>query len=389
MSALDRILRVVALDAGASLRDLCRAAELDPAVDLIGADLTAIDCSGEDLRGFVFDRTNLSHAKLRGADLEHVSFQFADLRWADLTGARTSGADFAGALLAGAVGIAPSLAHKEPLKKLRPPADHVVTVIKASEGRPSLALVADHAPIVSLRGQPVVLDFVLAALLQVETRVLNQAVRRNRDRFPPNWVFEVSEGEFDDLKSRGVISSPTRGGRRSAPLVFTEHGVVLAASVLTSDRARLLMQFVIEIFVNARRAGVSGAALQASPSPVATGFSHRLQKVIERLSGTVLEDKDLSKTYSEAKAVLRSSIDHIRDRLLKAGLENEKGRAEAAKLLAEAEAIKATADKKAAEAEHLKLATLAKKLQLVLSAEAAVSRGEVDELIGVLEKICR
>jgi hypothetical protein len=88
-----------------------------------------------------------------------------------------------------------------------------------------------------IRDQRVMLDSDLAAIYQVETRVLNQAVSRNIARFPKDFVFRLTEDEFDSLISQSVTSKVGRGGRRKLPYVFTEHGAVMLASVLNSPTA--------------------------------------------------------------------------------------------------------------------------------------------------------
>lgn len=92
--------------------------------------------------------------------------------------------------------------------------------------------------IYEVRGVRVMLDFDLAALYQVETRVLKQAVRRNLDRFPEDFMFEVTEYEYNSLiislRSQFVISND-RGGRRYMPYAFTEHGTIMLASLLRSE----------------------------------------------------------------------------------------------------------------------------------------------------------
>ncbi len=87
-----------------------------------------------------------------------------------------------------------------------------------------------------LRGERVLLDADLAALYEVETRVLVQAVKRNRDRFPADFMFQLSEAERTGSKSQTVISS-SWGGRRSAPYAFTELSVAMLSSVLSGERA--------------------------------------------------------------------------------------------------------------------------------------------------------
>src|ERR1044071_8669487 len=91
-------------------------------------------------------------------------------------------------------------------------------------------------PVLLVRSQNVILDFNLAELYEVETRALKQAVRRNADRFPADFMFELSTGEVDTLVSQNVI--PTRGQLGGAvPMAFTEQGVAMLSSVLRSRRA--------------------------------------------------------------------------------------------------------------------------------------------------------
>ena len=82
-----------------------------------------------------------------------------------------------------------------------------------------------------IREQKVMLDSDLAALYGVETRTLVQALKRNRDRFPVDFVFQLDQGEYDALRSQIVISKKGRGGRRYLPYAFTEHGAVMFTSV--------------------------------------------------------------------------------------------------------------------------------------------------------------
>ncbi|KKW32338.1 MAG: KilA-N, DNA-binding domain protein [Candidatus Uhrbacteria bacterium GW2011_GWA2_52_8d] len=87
------------------------------------------------------------------------------------------------------------------------------------------------------RGKNVMIDRDLATLYGVETRVLNQAVRRNVQRFPEDFMFQLTDQESQNLRSQIVISSLEYGGRRYSPYVFTEQGVAMLSSVLKSDRA--------------------------------------------------------------------------------------------------------------------------------------------------------
>ncbi|PYJ67811.1 MAG: hypothetical protein DME76_14370 [Verrucomicrobia bacterium] len=92
--------------------------------------------------------------------------------------------------------------------------------------------------ICTVRNQRVVLDSDLALLYGVETRVFNQAVRRNRHRFPSDFAFQLTRGEWHSLRSQIVILKGARGRHRKyLPSVFTEHGAIMAAMILNSERA--------------------------------------------------------------------------------------------------------------------------------------------------------
>jgi len=110
----------------------------------------------------------------------------------------------------------------------------------------------EHA-IFLIRGQKVLLDRDLAELYGVETKILKQAVRRNIDRFPPDFMFELTNQEFSDLRSQFVTSSSTQwGGARYRPMAFTEQGVAMLSSVLRSKRAIEVNIAIMRAFVKLR-----------------------------------------------------------------------------------------------------------------------------------------
>jgi ORF6N domain-containing protein len=106
-----------------------------------------------------------------------------------------------------------------------------------------------------IRGLKVLLDADLAALYQVETKVFNQAVRRNQERFPDDFMFQLTPKEDEALRSQIVTSNqPTgRGGRRYRPYAFTEQGVAMLSSVLTSKRAIEVNIAIMRTFVRLRQ----------------------------------------------------------------------------------------------------------------------------------------
>ena len=103
-----------------------------------------------------------------------------------------------------------------------------------------------------IRGKKVMIERDLAELYGVETRVLNQAVRRNPKRFPEDFMFMMSPEEFTNWKSQIVISNKEKMGLRKPPLVFTEQGVAMLSSVLNSDTAILVNIQIIRVFAKMR-----------------------------------------------------------------------------------------------------------------------------------------
>lgn len=114
-----------------------------------------------------------------------------------------------------------------------------------------------------VRGQRVMLDSDLAAVYGVTTAALNQAVKRNPRRFVADFAFQVNAEEFSTLISQNVIAKAGRGGRRTLPWVFTEHGAIMLASVLKSDRAVEMSVYVVRAFIRIRELLMSNRELAA------------------------------------------------------------------------------------------------------------------------------
>ena len=135
--------------------------------------------------------------------------------------------------------------------------------------------------ILLIRTQKVMLDADLAALYGVETRVLVQAVKRNRDRFPPDFMFQLTKPEFDKLRSQVVTS--TWGGRRYPPYAFTEQGVSMLSSVLRSKRAVLTNIEIMRAFVALRRMLESHVELARKLSDLEKKYDPRFKMVFDAI----------------------------------------------------------------------------------------------------------
>ena len=104
-----------------------------------------------------------------------------------------------------------------------------------------------------IRGHKVMLDSDLAELYGVPTFRFNEAVKRSLGRFPDDFMFQLTADEFSALISQNAMSKPGRGGRRTFPYAFTEHGAIMAANILRSERATQMSIFVVRAFVRMRR----------------------------------------------------------------------------------------------------------------------------------------
>jgi hypothetical protein len=118
-----------------------------------------------------------------------------------------------------------------------------------------------ESKILHIRGQKVMLDTDLADLYGVETKSLNRAIKRNIERFPTDFMFQLTSDEFANLKYQSGTSS--WGGRRTVPFAFTEHGAIMAASVLNSQRAIEISVHVVRAFVHLRDLVSSNKELSA------------------------------------------------------------------------------------------------------------------------------
>jgi len=137
---------------------------------------------------------------------------------------------------------------------------HDVTKMKTRTGAMLLKMpkravapsIAVESHILFLRHQRVILDADIAKLYGVPVKRLNEQVKRNQERFPSDFMFQLTAKEHDGLRSQIATSNKNRGGRRYRPYVFTEHGAIMAASVLNSPRAIQMSVFVVRAFIRLR-----------------------------------------------------------------------------------------------------------------------------------------
>lgn len=135
--------------------------------------------------------------------------------------------------------------------------------------------------ILLIRGQRVILDSDLAELYGVETRRLNEQVRRNLNRFPGDFMFQLTREEFKNLKSQ--IATSSWGGRRKPPLAFTEHGALMAASVLNSPVAIQVSVQVVRSFVRLREMLATNRELARKLASLEKKYDHQFKVVFDAI----------------------------------------------------------------------------------------------------------
>ena len=134
-----------------------------------------------------------------------------------------------------------------------------------------------------VRGQKVMLDADLAELYQVETKALNRAVKRNGDRFPKDFMFQLKEDEAESLRYQIGTSKQGRGGRRYRPYAFTEQGVAMLSSVLSSDRAVLVNVEIMRAFVKLRRMLASNVELSRRFDDLESKYDRKFKIVFDAI----------------------------------------------------------------------------------------------------------
>ena len=138
-----------------------------------------------------------------------------------------------------------------------------------------------------IRKERVILDADLARLYGVETKVLNQAVKRNIKRFPQDFMFQLSKEEFENLKSQIVTSS--WGGRRTLPYAFTEQGIAMLSSVLNSERAIQVNITIMRAFVQIRKMIQSNEKLRKEFNKMKQDYDFKFQVIFEMLQHLIDE----------------------------------------------------------------------------------------------------
>ena len=171
--------------------------------------------------------------------------------------------------------------------------------------------------IYEVRGQKVMLDRDLASIYGVETRTLNQAVKRNIDRFPTDFMFQLTRKEWLDIERNSIISSqivmtsPQRRPKSAMPYVFTEHGAVMLASVLRSPGAVQMSVMVTRAFIAMRQAITSMLSVDLKVEQI----SHKVDQLNAYVEEILHEQNDINAQQEQTNNEIALQIEAINDAL--------------------------------------------------------------------------
>jgi hypothetical protein len=251
----------------------------------------------------------------------------------------------------------------------------------------------DHGVFLA-RGVHVLLASRVAAHFGVETRVVNQAVKRNPFKFKEKHCFQLTFGELDALRSQGVMSKPGRGGSRAAPWVFTLKGVLRLATVLDTPRALEATDDLIDLFFEVRgqiSARSRSTEPVAAPQPVAISqpsrfflpsavgdkigkLRERMIDALERILDSIIDPVSERTVRDELGDLTSGIMSHVKEHLRTKGLENEKIEAEILLIL---EKVKEVRERTSADTARIRAETQG----LVLA--------NIDRRIAILERLAK
>lgn len=171
-----------------------------------------------------------------------------------------------------------------------------------------MQLVSIQNKIYVVNGIKVMLDYDLAELYEVETRVLNQAIKRNIESFPEDFMFRLTKEEWDEVSSSQIVMMSSQSvmtskrPKTALPYVFTEHGVTMLASVLRSPKARKMKIAIVRAFVALRKAIVNIDNLQSQLKELETKYDSQFEDIFEAIQFLLTENKEIA-TQSERSKI--------------------------------------------------------------------------------------
>ncbi len=247
-----------------------------------------------------------------------------------------------------------------------------------------------------VRGERVMLDSRVAAAFGTETKRVNEAVARNRDKFDERHVFQLTEAETAALRSQATTSNPGRGGARYLPHVFTVKGVARLATVLDTPAALRATDLIIDAFLMVQEQLRKGRRTVSVSDPEryrptaeqreqSAKLRSKLTSALNRLLDAVVDVESQHSARQVSASIGSKTLQNIQERLRAKGLENAKLEADTALVLAQAEKMLAEARKARAEAEGVDIANFEKRIAAVKKVAELIREVEPPEVIGLIE----
>jgi hypothetical protein len=145
--------------------------------------------------------------------------------------------------------------------------------------------------IYTVRNVKIMLDTDLAELYEVETRVLNQAVKRNIELFPSDFMFQLNKEELENMSSQIVMTSKTKRPNSALPFAFTEHGVAMLSNVLKSKQARLISVEIVRAFIALKKFALSNQELILRLNEIEIKYNQKFSDIHQALNYLIQKDK--------------------------------------------------------------------------------------------------
>ena len=169
-------------------------------------------------------------------------------------------------------------------------------------------LVTIQDKIYEVNGIKVMLDFDLAELYEVETRVLNQAIKRNIDSFPEDFMFRLTKEEWEEMTASSIFTLmpsqtviASKRNKSAPPYAFTEHGVTMLASVLRSPKARKMNIAIVRAFVALRRTLLNTENLQIQIKDLESKYNSQFEDIFEAIQFLMTENKEIQTQKERVK----------------------------------------------------------------------------------------
>ena len=241
--------------------------------------------------------------------------------------------------------------------------------------------------IVIVRDTPAILAHDLAAFFETTTKAVNQYRARNADRFSVDYAFQLTNEEWEDLKSQNVTASSDHGGSRVAPWAYTEHGVAMMSMGMKSENAIRLSKVIIDTFVDYRRGTLpsSPVTLGENAKKYRRSLLEKIYKQMEQVLDAPLPTENGTTVREELGSIATKALGHVKAVIDKPALENEKVAAEVSKIIAEAEKLYAEARKVNLEADTLAIQNQRARLDFLRDLREMAQQLERDDWIDVFD----